>query len=95
VGAGQEVVLRAVAEVPDGTGAIVSVEWDVDGAERFPIRDSVDLAPLVVAERRASFAAPGTYFPTVRVTSQRDADAGTAYARIQNLARVRVVVGGG
>ena len=39
-----------------------------------------------------SFAAPGTHFVTVRVAAQRDGDTTTRYARVQNLARVRVVV---
>jgi hypothetical protein len=40
-----------------------------------------------------TFAAPGTYYPVVRVSSQQDGDPGAAYAVIQNLARVRVIVG--
>jgi hypothetical protein len=44
------------------------------------------------ADQRHSFTAPGTYFPTVRVAAHRDGDGTTPYARIQNLARVRVVV---
>ena len=49
-------------------------------------------ARRVVVERRHSFSAPGTHFATVRVVSRRDGDATTAYARIQNLARARIVV---
>jgi hypothetical protein len=89
---GEEVTLRAVAEVPEGTGSIVSVEWDLDQAGRFPIREPVTAGARVVVERRHAFAAPGTHFPTVRVVAHRDADAASPYARIQNLARARVVV---
>lgn len=39
-----------------------------------------------------TFATPGTYFPVLRATSQRDGDRATPYARVQNLDRVRVVV---
>jgi hypothetical protein len=39
-----------------------------------------------------SFAKPGTYFPTLRVASERKGDSASPYARIQNLGRVRVVV---
>ena len=42
VSAGAEVTLRAVAEAPRGTGVIVSVAWDVDGAGRFPVVESVE-----------------------------------------------------
>ena len=38
------------------------------------------------------FSNPGTYFPALRATSQRNGDSKTPYARIDNLARVRVVV---
>ena len=41
---------------------------------------------------RHAFAEPGTYFPALRATSQRQGDATTAFARVQNLGRVRVVV---
>ena len=70
----------------------MAVEWDLDGAGTFPVREPVEPAERVDVERRHSFAAPGTYFPTVRVAAQRDGDATTPYARIQNLARARVVV---
>ncbi|MGZ4705192.1 MAG: hypothetical protein ACXWCM_10015, partial [Acidimicrobiales bacterium] len=80
--------------VPGGTGEIVSLEWDLDGAGRFPIREPVEGSERVVVERRHSFAEPGTWFPTVRVAAQREGDATTRYARIQNVARVRVVVNG-
>ena len=89
---GAEVTFRATAAVPDGTGAMVTVEWDIDGAGDFPVREDVEADEQVVVEHRHSFAEPGTYFPTVRVAAHRDGDRTTPYARIQNLARVRVVV---
>ena len=49
---GQEVVLRAVVEVPSGTGEIVSVEWDLDGSGRFPVRETGPLGERAVIERR-------------------------------------------
>ncbi|HEX8675658.1 MAG TPA: hypothetical protein VF700_00470 [Segetibacter sp.] len=39
-----------------------------------------------------TFTKPGTYFPILRVTSQREGDTKTPYTCIQNLDRVRVVV---
>ena len=92
VAVGDEVTFRAMAQVPDEAGAIVSVEWDFDGAALFPVTDPVEVAEKVVVERRCSFAEPGTYFPVVRVAAHRDGDTGSPYARVQNLARVRVVV---
>ena len=89
---GAEVSFRATAAVPDGTGAMVTVEWDLDGAGDFPVREDMGAGERAVVEHRHSFAEPGTYFPTVRVAAHRDGDGTTPYARIQNLARVRVVV---
>jgi hypothetical protein len=39
-----------------------------------------------------TFSSAGTFFPAVRVASQRDGHTTTRYALARNLARVRVVV---
>jgi len=91
--AGAHVRLHAVAEVPGGVGAIVGLEWDLDGTGDFPESEVIEAATRVTIERLASFATPGVYFPTVRVVAQRDGDPTSPYGRIQNVARVRVVVG--
>jgi hypothetical protein len=46
----------------------------------------------VTLKTTSTFSTPGTYFPTLRAVSQRQGDAQTPYARIQNLGRARVVV---
>jgi hypothetical protein len=92
VAVGDLVSFRATARVPEGTGAIVSVEWDFDGDGSFPVADPVAVAQRVDVPRQFSFTAPGTYFPTVRVAAHRYGDTTSPYARVQNLARVRVVV---
>ncbi|MDE2403183.1 MAG: hypothetical protein KGM17_00520 [Sphingomonadales bacterium] len=46
----------------------------------------------VRVEASHAFASPGTYFVTLRGTAQTRAYAGTPFGRLQNLARVRVVV---
>jgi hypothetical protein len=38
------------------------------------------------------FDKPGTYFPAVRATAHRDGDVNATGRRVQNLARVRVLV---
>ena len=53
---------------------------------------TIEPAPRLEVERRWSSAEVGTHFPVVRVVAQRDGDVTTPYARLQNLARVRVVV---
>jgi len=94
VAVGDEVNLRAKAEVPPGTGFIVALEWDFDGAGRFPVQETVEPAEAVVVDRRWSPQEPGTYFAVVRAVAQRDGDAASPYARLRNLARVRVVANG-
>jgi len=89
---GGVVTFRATAEAPPGTGLIVALEWDFDESGRFAEAADVDRAERVSVERRHAFAGPGTWFPAVRVVSQREGSASTPYARLQNLARVRVVV---
>jgi hypothetical protein len=92
VAPGDDVTLYASAQVPDGTGSIVTMEWDFDGAGSFPTTETFDVADRVEVEHRHSFVVPGTYFPTVRVAAHRAGDSRSPYARVQNLARVRVVV---
>jgi hypothetical protein len=92
VDAGGELAFRVMAEVPPGTGRIVAVEWDFDGSGRFADQERVDVAARVSVERRRSFAEPGNYFPVVRVVAQREGNTTSPFARLQNLARVRVVV---
>jgi hypothetical protein len=89
---GTEVHLVAEIAVPPGTGSVVSVEWDLDGTGTFAVRTDVEPAESVTAELRHTYTSPGTHFATVRVASQRDGDATTPFARIENLARARVVV---
>ncbi|MER6559550.1 Tat pathway signal sequence domain protein, partial [Streptomyces sp. NPDC001027] len=89
---GERVVFRASVQVPPGAGQLVSVEWDALGTGAYsPVpfgagRQEVDL------HRTHAYTAPGTYFAVLRATVQREGDAKTPFARVQNLARVRVVV---
>jgi hypothetical protein len=92
VGVGREVTLRATVAAPPGTGFVVGLEWDFDGAGLFPRCDSVEAAETIDLERRWTAPGPGTYFPVVGVVTQRDGDRDRPYARLRNLARVRVVV---
>jgi len=39
-----------------------------------------------------TYTVPGTYFPVVRVTSNRNGDVNAKLGRVDNLARIRVVV---
>ncbi|HRI19610.1 MAG TPA: hypothetical protein PLA68_01595, partial [Panacibacter sp.] len=93
---GEAVTFTATIELPPNTGKIVAAQWDFEGEGTFAIEGK--LIPdgknmfSVKLKTTHSFTKPGTYFTTLRGISQRQGDAKTAYARIQNLARVRVVV---
>lgn len=93
---GKSLSFEATIKVPKGTGKIVSAEWDFEGQGTYPIKtkdlvydEEKDLTTLKMTYK---FTKAGTYFPTLRVASQRDGDAQTPFARIQNLDRVRVIV---
>ena len=93
VAVNQAVHFAAVIEVPQSTGKIVSAEWDLEGDGKFAAAQEIkNPSNKVSVSMSHRFARPGTYFVTLLVASQRDGDAQTPYARIQNLARVRVVV---
>ena len=91
---GEEVDFKVAVQVPAQTGKIISVEWDFEGEGNFPLKEELK-APLkeeLQVQRTYQFLKPGIYLPTVRVASQREGSTDTAFTRIQNLERVRVVV---
>ena len=88
---GRNVTFWARAQTPPSAGKIVRVEWDFEGDGHFT-------APPVSIDHEFAFKEvhrfdrPGTYFPVVRVTAQRDGDANTSFGLVQNLASMRVTV---
>jgi len=78
--------------VPPHAGTIVRLEWDLDGDGVFELIDEVEAMHEVQGERSGSFSEPGTHFVTVRVSAQREGQPDTSFARIDNLARARIVV---
>ena len=90
---GEAVRFTGTIAVPPQAGSVVAAQWDFDGSGKF-----ADASPVGHARRTVTvsishvFSQPGTYFPALRGVSQRQGDARTPYARIQNLGRVRVVV---
>ena len=94
VAAGQPVKFTATVEMPPNAGKIVAADWDFEGARTFPVLAQTPKSPSgrLTLNVDYTFDKPGTYFPTLRVVGQRQGDPNNAYARITNLARVRVVV---
>ena len=80
-------------EVPPNAGKVIAAEWDFDGGGNYPVTVRLDSPQaLVHLSATHAFSKPGTYFAVLRATSQRQGDVKTPYGRIQNIARVRVVV---
>jgi hypothetical protein len=93
VSVGQSVTFRAQISVPPNSGKVVATEWDFLGAGDYPVAGQIATPGSSVTVRASySYSKPGTYFAVLRATSQRQGDSKTPYARIQNLARVRIVV---
>ena len=94
VGVGETVTLTARIEVPPAPGKVVSAKWDLEGVGTYP--DAAALgdptSETVHVATTHAFSEPGTYFPALRVASQREGNPSTPFARSLNLSRVRVVV---
>lgn len=93
VAVGEDVQLRVEAEVPPGTGTVISVKWDFDGSGTYPFAHDIDgSAARVDLKTTHSFDRPGTYFVTAMVESHRDGDVKATSRRVPNLGAARVVV---
>jgi hypothetical protein len=93
VGAGEPVNFDATIEVPPNAGDVVAAEWDFEGVGIYPVTEELQRPrPRVVLSATHAYGEPGTYFAVLRGISQRQGDPRTPYGRVQNLARVRVVV---
>ncbi|MEN8599905.1 hypothetical protein [Microbacterium rhizosphaerae] len=88
VGEAVEIVLEATAQI----GGLVSVKWDLDGDGVYESIDRLTGESIVRILRTARFDTPGVRFLTARITAQPDSDAATPFARLSNLARVRISV---
>lgn len=91
--AGSTVNLEATVQVPPGAGSVVSAQWDLYGDGSFVDTDFETLSDgSVIVRGSAAFPQSGTFYPQVRVASQREGDLETPFARVENLGRARVVV---
>lgn len=69
--------------------------WDFASSDIFPVKAklaTVKNGSNISVTTTYTFSKPGTYFPTLKVASQRNGDTKTPFARVENLDRVRVVV---
>lgn len=95
---GESLDIKVTVDVPAGTGKLVKAEWCADESRKYNI--PVDLSTVRFSENgehaefttTIQFNEVGTFFPTCRVFSERNGDAGSKMTLIPNLAKVRVVV---
>ena len=88
---GTDVTLWAKAQTRPSAGKIVKVEWDFEGDGHFTA-GPVSIGQEVALKEVHRFVHPGTYFPVVRVTAQRDGDANKPFGLVQNIASMRLIV---
>jgi hypothetical protein len=94
VAVGELAEFAAFIEVPLGAGTVVVAEWDFDGSGDYAVSEAGLDGSASRLNVRAShtFSEPGTYFPAIRVRSQRQGNLSKPFGQVQNLGRVRVVV---
>jgi hypothetical protein len=89
----ESVTFSATIHVPSGAGQVVGAEWDFEGVGNYHVTEQIATPQATISFSAAhAYDKPGTYFAVLRATSQREGDARTCHGRIQNIARVRVVV---
>jgi len=95
---GETVTFKTSVDIPKDKGKLINAIWNFDGDKTF--YSPIDLSKAKITNNGChieftttyKFVKPGTFFPTVRVASQRDGNTKTIYTLIGNLDRVRVVV---
>jgi hypothetical protein len=94
VAPGTSVTFDVLVEAPPRGGKIIDVVWDFDGSGQYAFRhENVDGSSTSMRLTTThTFNTPGTYFPAVRVTSERDGSVDAILYRMENLDRVRVIV---
>src|SRR5208337_1061059 len=78
VAAGRPVEFSGLVEVPPNTGKVVGAEWDFEGTGDYPVAGQVNIADAsggrATVKTTYSFSKAGTYFPALRIASQREGD---------------------
>ncbi|MDD5093161.1 MAG: tannase/feruloyl esterase family alpha/beta hydrolase [Dehalococcoidia bacterium] len=91
---GTTVNFSAEAEVPPGAGTLIKADWDFEGTGVYPFTNTGIDGSLSKMQFSASYTytKAGTYFPVVRVTSNRSGDVNAKLGLVDNMARIRVIV---
>jgi hypothetical protein len=92
IAAGETVTFKARIQVPPKAGEVVATEWDFLGTGAFTETPFGPTRRTVEVKVTFTYMTPGTYYPALRATAQREGDTATPFALVQNLGRVRIVV---
>lgn len=95
---GKSISFSGKVEIPNNTGKLVYAAWDFDGSGEF--KNQIDLTKAKFSDGgnevefsvSHSFKKAGTYFPSLRIATERNGDNHTPFATIQNIDRIRVTV---
>lgn len=92
---GESVVFAAEADVPIGTGSLTDAEWSFEGEQDFVKNGEMvfhENGQKAIIEASHVFEKKGTYFPVVRIKSERNGNKAEIFTQISNIDRVRVIV---
>ncbi|MBN7812772.1 hypothetical protein J0A68_17590 [Algoriphagus sp. H41] len=95
---GEPLVFVAKVEIPKNAGKLVYAAWDFDGSGEF--KNEIELSTAKISSDGSEvtltfnhlFEKSGTYYPSLRIATQREGDVQTPFTRILNLDRVKVTV---
>ena len=93
---GERTTLDVVIDIPEGTGSLALLEWSEKGDGTFePLEDPENMTiegNHITFRKSVSYDSPGTFFPSIRVSSERNGDPDSIFTLIKNLGKCRVVV---
>lgn len=92
--AGDIVEFEAQINVPGETGIVTEAAWDYEKTGNYTqaVLERSDGGKKAIVHTTHVFHTPGTWFPTVKIKSNRYGDAEDLYIQCKNLDRVRVIV---
>ena len=96
---GKSVSFKALIEVPEGAGRVTKAAWDHEGTNDWAHAEELQHVPAgagicdrVLVETTHFFTKPGTYYPCIKVQSNRLGNASDIFTQCKNLDRVCVEV---
>lgn len=92
---GETVKFSADIEAPRGSGKITFAAWDFERTNDFSHGEKLELSQngeRAFVHATHVFTKPGTYFPVIKVKSNRKGELSDYFTQCKNLDRVRVIV---